>query len=148
MKIIVRSIFLAILLLSFNPANGQKLNNGIYIACNGGLIREYAILTVSDDSASMEIFTFWQGVWLPVIGAWNNTYKPQLLKAGSDNALRNEIILVKRKQKKLTTKIIGIARNTFTGRIKFKFKQVGRLPEEYQTIQEKGVAFARNKSKL
>lgn len=140
--------FLFLFYLSLNLSYGQKLENGIYIAFDGGLIPKYAILTIKDDSASMEIFTKWQGAWLPAIGAWDNTYKPQILKLNEDHSLSNENILVKKKEEKSATKTIGIAKNTFAGKIKFKFKPVEKLPDNYQTVRGKGIEFTKNKNKL
>ena len=57
----------------------QKIECGNYIAYNGGLVSKYTILNVYEDSAAMEVYTKWQGEWLPAIGKWDNTYKPQIL---------------------------------------------------------------------
>ncbi|KAA9340263.1 hypothetical protein [Adhaeribacter soli] len=140
--------FLFIFYLSLNLSYGQKLENGIYIAYDGGLTPKYAILIVKGDSATMEIFTKWQGAWLPAIGAWDNSYKPQALKLFDDNSFKNEKIEVRRKDKKSKIQIIAIAFVTFVGKTKFKLKAVEKLPEDFQAVREKGIAFTKNKNKL
>lgn len=134
----LKVVLLIISLLFIGNIHAQNIENGLYIAYKGGIIPKYAILTVEEDSASLEVFTKWQGAWLPSIGAWDNSYEPQKLIRNTDGSLSNENVLITRKNK-----IKGIVKNTMANRIKFKFKNVEKLPTEYEEVRQKGLDFTR-----
>jgi hypothetical protein len=118
---------------------GQNIEKGTYISFNGGVIPKYAILTVDEDSSQLEVFTKWQGEWLPAIGSQDNSYRPQKLSRNNNGFLVNDNVLIKRK-KQLT----GLVRNSIVGRIKFKFSPVEVLPEKYIEVRQKGIAFIKS----
>ena len=123
-----------------NTALEQKIENGLYISFKGGIIPKYAILTVEQDTSKLEIFTRWQGEWLPAIGAWDDSYQPQILIQNESGTLRNENVIIQKKNL-----IKGLVKNSFAGRIKFKFQMVETLPEEFQEIRKKGLEFSQRK---
>jgi hypothetical protein len=132
--LIIFSFFLSVI------AIGQSIENGIYISFKGGLIPKYAILTVEKDSAKLEVFTKWQGEWLPAIGAWDSSYQPQILHRNENGSLSNEDVLIRYKKQ-----LRGLVKNSFDGRIKFKFNKVETLPEKYKEVRQKGIEFTRRK---
>jgi hypothetical protein len=135
---------LALIIFSFcllATAFGQNLDKGIYISHRGGIIPKYAILTVHEDSAQLEVFTKWQGEWLPAIGSWDNTYEPQMLNKNENGSLSNENVVIHRKKQ-----IMGLIKNTFVGRLKFKFNPVEVLPEKYEEVRQKGLEFTKRKN--
>ena len=123
-----------------NTALWQNIENGLYISFKGGIIPKYAILTIEQDTAKLEVFTRWQGEWLPAIGAWDNTYLPQMLIKNENGTLSNENVIIQNKKG-----IIGLVKNSFVGKIKFKFNKVETLPEKYVEVRQKGLAFTRRK---
>lgn len=123
-----------------NTALGQNIENGIYISFKGGIIPKYAILTIEQDTAKLEVFTRWQGEWLPAIGEWDNTYLPQMLIKNENGTLSNENVIIQNKKG-----IIGFVKNSFAGRMKFKFKKVETLPKKYMEVRQKGIEFTRRK---
>lgn len=116
----------------------QTIENGIYISFKKGIIPKYAILTVENDSTQIEVFTRWQGEWLPAIGKWDHTYQPQMLRRNEDESLSNENVSIKKKKG-----LIGILKKTFVGRIKFKLEPVDTLPEKYLEVRQKALEFTR-----
>jgi hypothetical protein len=120
----------------FNTITAQNIENGTYISFKGGIIPKYAILTVDNDSAKLEVFTRWQGEWLPAIGAWDNSYQPQMLIKNKIGTLSNENVIIQNKKG-----IIGLVKNSFAGKMKFKFKKVETLPEKYIEVRQKGIEF-------
>lgn len=124
----------------FHTVLGQNIEDGLYISFKGGIIPKYAILTVEKDTTNLEVFTRWQGIWLPAIGAWDNTYQQQLLIKNENGTLSNENVLIQNKNR-----MIGRIKNTFVGRMKFKFYQVETLPEKYLEVRQKGIEFTRRK---
>ena len=143
MKTTVRFYFLFMLIFLSEITFAQKPGNGLYISYKGGLLPKYAILTVMEDSASMEIFTRWQGAWLPAIGAWDTGYKPQILNF-IGNRLENKNIEVEGEK----NEVKGIARNTFLGKVKFKFTAVEKLPASFQKVRNESLKFVLNKPRL
>lgn len=145
MKTVFCVLFLYIITGLNTSVSSQNIENGIYISYKGGIIPKYAILKVNDDSIKMEIFTRWQGAWLPAIGSWDATYSPQILKHTAENLIENENIRIVRKR---NDKILGIVKNTYAGRIRFKLEQVEILPKKYQIVRQRSLEFTkRNTSK-
>lgn len=128
-------VVLIIISIFFNGnIYGQNIEKGLYISFNGGIIPKYAILIVEEDSANLEVFTRWQGAWLPAIGSWNNSYEPQKLVRNEDGSFSNENVIIIHKKE-----IMGILKNTTAGRIRFKFKNVDQLPMKYEEVRQKGL---------
>jgi len=134
----LKKVILISLILSALNTFCQKIENGTYIAYKGGILQKYVILTVNNDSASLEAFSKWQGSWLPIIGAWDSTYKAQNLIHIVEYSLKNENVFVRKTQK---DKIIGILKNSFAGTVKLKFKKVDTIPKKYLTIKTKALKF-------
>ncbi|MEQ9169470.1 MAG: hypothetical protein RIE55_00430 [Marinoscillum sp.] len=135
---IKETIFL--LLLLPNSGHGQQIQDGTYIGFNGGLIPKYAILTVNQDSIELEIFTKWQGAWLPCIGTWDENYEPQHLERITATKLENSNITVELKLTK-TSNLKTIARNTLVGRVRFNLTPVNELPDRYVAVRNKALSF-------
>jgi hypothetical protein len=123
-----------------NTSTRQSIENGLYISYKGGFIPKYAILTIEQDSSKLEVFTKWQGEWLPAIGDWDNSYQPQILIKNENGTLSNENVIIQNKKG-----IMGLVKNSFAGRMKFKFNKVETLPENYKEIRLKGIEFTRRK---
>ncbi len=134
---------ITLLIFSFcilNISLEQKIENGLYISFKGGIIPKYTILTVEQNTSQLEVFTRWQGAWLPAIGAWDDSYLPQLLMRNESGTLSNENVIIQ-----YNKDIKGLVKNSFVGRIKFKFKKVETLPEKYTEIRQKGLEFTQRK---
>lgn len=131
-------VLIIISLLFIGNIHAQNIEKGLYISYNGGIIPKYAILTVEEDSASLEVFTKWQGAWLPAIGSWDNSYEPQKLIRSADGSLSNENVVITCKNE-----IKGIVKNSVANRIRFKFKNVEELPSEFEEVRQKGLDFTR-----
>jgi len=123
-----------------NSAIGQSIENGLYISYKGGIIPKYAILTIELDTSKLEVFTKWQGEWLPAIGEWDNSYQPQMLIKNENGTLSNENVIIQNKKG-----IIGLVKNTFAGKMKFNFNKIETLPEKYMEVRQKGIEFTRRK---
>ena len=74
--------------------HAQEISNGTYIGHKRGVVPKYIIMEVNDDSIILEMFTRWQGSWLPCIGSWDEAYKPQLLQSNANGTLTNESIFI------------------------------------------------------
>lgn len=136
----LKSILVIFSFCLLNTVIGQNIENGLYISFKGGIIPKYAILTVEQDTTYLEVFTKWQGEWLPAIGAWDNSYQPQILIKNETGTLSNENVIIHNKK----GIIIGLVKNSFAGR-KFKFNKVETLPEKYKEVRQKGIEFTRRK---
>lgn len=125
-------------------AFGQPIEKGTYISYNGGIIPKYAILKVDEDSSRLEVFIRWQGewltAWLPVQRELNDSFHAQLLITNPNGTLSNENALIERKKL-----IKGKLKNTFIGRIKFKFNKVETLPLKFEEVRQKGIEFTNRK---
>lgn len=131
-------IIVSVCLISL--VNAQNIENGIYISFKGGVVPKYAILTVKNDSANVEVYTKWQGEWLPAVGTWNKSYKPQRLFKNENGTLTNENAIVERKKY-----LKGFVKNSFVGKIKLKFEKVEKLPKEYEEVRQKAIEFVNRK---
>ena len=128
------------LLGNAHKANAQEIADGTYIGHRGGIIPKYIIMVVNGDIVQFEMFTRWQGSWLPCIGEWNGSYEPQLLKINKDGSLTNENMIVEHRQgKKL--RLIGIAKKTFSGKVKFDLVKKDELPDRYRIVKTKAMEF-------
>jgi len=131
-------MMLTISILLCGSMKAQEFVNGNYVAFAGGIIPKYAILSVNGDTATFELFTKWQGAWLPAIGSWDSEYDPQYLVKTGPNEFSNDAVNVKINAGK-TYKVIGIARNTIAGKVKFKFEKVDRIPDKYLEIRKRAL---------
>tara|TARA_B110000459_G_C16202296_1_gene312771 strand:+ start:115 stop:540 length:426 start_codon:yes stop_codon:yes gene_type:complete len=138
----LKPIILLVLICFSGSLFSQNIANGTYISHKGGIIPKYAILTVNNDSATLEIFTKWQGAWLPAIGSWDNSYRPQILRHTGEFRLVNKNTII---EKRKNNKVIAIVKNIFTGKGKFKFKIVDKVPDKYLEIKQKAIEFTARK---
>lgn len=127
-------LFCSLFLL--NSAISQNIEIGTYISYKRGLLApKYAILFVHEDSSQFEMFTHWQGAWIPAIGASKDGYQPQTLIM-ANNVLSNENVRVEKSQN-----LKGLIKNSFVGKVRLNFKMVDELPDEFIEIKQKSIDF-------
>jgi len=103
-------------------------------------------MEVIGDSVNFEMFTRWQGSWLPCVGEWTDSYAPQVLMRNEDGSLTNDNIHVQFKQGK-NLRLSGTAEKTFAGKVKFNLEKQDELPTRYRKVKTRAIEFAeRNKS--
>ncbi len=136
--------FLIVSLLLFGPVQTytQEITDGLYTGFHGGLIPKYIIMEVKGDTAELEMFTRWQGAWLPCIGEWTVNYQPQQLSLDNDHVFRNEFIEIAGHSSKHNL-LEGKAKNTCVGRVKFKLRKTGELPERFKQVRKEAMNFVR-----
>ena len=118
----------------------QKIDDGTYISHRIGIVPKYTILVVSKDSTTLEIFTKWQGWWLPAIGNADSSYHAQILNSKDDGSLSNENAqIVKTRKDKLKCSV----KTRSFGRFNFQLKKVDRLPTRFEKIRNKGINFTK-----
>lgn len=136
----IKTILLLFSFCLFNYATAQNIENGMYISYKGVIFPKYAILRVDNDSTQLEVFARWQGVWLPALLKSKTAYQPQVLYRNTDGSLSNENVRIQQKKH-----LIGKLKNTFMGRMRFKFKPVDTLPEKFIAFKQKGIEYTREK---
>lgn len=119
-------------ILLFTTAFGQTIENGTYIASKGLLFPSYAILIVEDDTATLEVLTRWQGVWLTAIGERDQSYQAQKAIKSTNGTYSNEKVYIQQKKQ-----LKGKVKTTILGNKRFRFRKVNVLPENYLEAQKR-----------
>lgn len=130
------SFLLTCAIALFTTAFGQTIENGTYIASKGLLFPSYAILTVDEDTATLEVFTRWQGVWLTAIDERDQTYQAQKAIKSTNGAYSNEKVYIQQKKQ-----LKGKVKTTILGNKRFRFTKVNILPENYLEVQREAHEF-------
>ena len=130
------NFLLACAILLFTTVFGQTIENGTYIASKGLLFPSYAILTIEEDTATLEVFTRWQGVWLEAIGERDQTYQAQKAIKSTNGAYSNAKVYIQQKKQ-----LKGKVKTTILGNKRFRFTKVDVLPENYLEVQHEAHEF-------
>lgn len=130
------SFLLTCAIALFTTTFGQTIENGTYIASKGLLFPSYAILTVDEDTATLEVFTRWQGVWLTAIDERDQTYQAQKAIKSTNGTYSNEKVYIQQKKQ-----LKGKVKTTILGNKRFRFTKVDVLPENYLEVQHEAHEF-------
>lgn len=131
---------LTLLLGNAHNSRAQEISDGLYIGHRGGIIPKYIIMEVDGDSVTFEMFTRWQGSWLPCIGKWSTDYEPQILERVDERTVANENISVHYQNRK-NLRLTGTAKQTFVGKVKFNLVKQDQLPERYKKVKSRAMEF-------
>jgi len=142
MNRIILALIWTILLVNAHITSAQEISEGTYTGYRGGIIPKYIIMVVNGDCAQFEMFTRWQGVWLPCIGEWNASYEPQLLQRKPDGSWANENVAVGIVHNK-NVGLKGIAQKTFAGKVNFSLVKQEVLPDGHREVKAKAMEFVR-----
>lgn len=134
------SFLLACAILLFTTVFGQTIENGTYIASKGLLFPSYAILTVEEDTATLEVFTRWQGVWLTATGERDQSYQAEKAIKSTNGAYSNAKVYIQQKKQ-----LKGKVKTAILGNKRFRFRKVDVLPENFLEAQQEAHDFNKNR---
>lgn len=125
-----------LLLICVSSALGQEWEEGKYVALKKGIIPKYIMVEIQGDSAICEVFTKWQGSWLPMVGSWEN-YEPERLSRNEIGGYSNGAIVLFKKKETLKGRIL----KSFAGKSRFKLRPIPSFPPEFLEIKRRAVEF-------